>query len=228
MTYAQGTGFSTDQPAPQSGSPWTGPDRGPGYGMMGGGPGYGMMGDFGRGEGFRPGYGPDQSARRIAASRIETIINGYLATLPDNDLKVAEIMQFQDNYYAQISRKGTNDRLFEVLVNPFNGVVSPEPGPNMMWNTLYGHGDWSRSGTRTQTVQKMTVTADQASKIATGYVERISQSARVGTPDTFPGYYTLHVIDNGKTVGMLSVNGYTGQVWYHNWHGTFIGMVKTD
>jgi len=23
---------------------------------------------------------------------------------------------------------------------------------------------------------------------------------------------------------MLSVNGYTGQVWYHIWHGKFIGM----
>jgi hypothetical protein len=21
---------------------------------------------------------------------------------------------------------------------------------------------------------------------------------------------------------MLSVNGYTGQVWYHTWHGSFI------
>lgn len=25
-----------------------------------------------------------------------------------------------------------------------------------------------------------------------------------------------------KITGMLSVNGYTGQVWYHTWHGTFI------
>jgi hypothetical protein len=23
--------------------------------------------------------------------------------------------------------------------------------------------------------------------------------------------------------GMLGVNGYSGQVWHHNWHGTFIG-----
>jgi len=23
---------------------------------------------------------------------------------------------------------------------------------------------------------------------------------------------------------MVSVNGYTGQVWYHSWHGTFIQM----
>ncbi len=26
----------------------------------------------------------------------------------------------------------------------------------------------------------------------------------------------------GAISGMLSVNGYTGQVWYHAWHGGFI------
>ncbi len=23
---------------------------------------------------------------------------------------------------------------------------------------------------------------------------------------------------------MLSVNGYSGEVWYHNWHGPFVAM----
>jgi len=39
---------------------------------------------------------------------------------------------------------------------------------------------------------------------------------------TFYGYYTIEVLSNGTTYGMLSVNGYTGQIWYHTWHGTFI------
>ncbi|MFO7539833.1 MAG: hypothetical protein R6X32_17485 [Chloroflexota bacterium] len=42
--------------------------------------------------------------------------------------------------------------------------------------------------------------------------------------DTFPGYYTLHILENGETIGMLSVNAYTGQVFLHHWHGTFIEM----
>jgi hypothetical protein len=42
--------------------------------------------------------------------------------------------------------------------------------------------------------------------------------------DTFYGYFTLHTLQDGQVVGMLSVNGYTGQVWYHTWHGDFIGM----
>jgi hypothetical protein len=41
--------------------------------------------------------------------------------------------------------------------------------------------------------------------------------------DAFYGYYTLHVLRDGKTIGMLSVNGFTGTVWYHTWHGNFVG-----
>jgi len=42
------------------------------------------------------------------------------------------------------------------------------------------------------------------------------------TPDSFPGYYTLHITKDGQISGMLSVNAFTGQVWYHTWHGTFV------
>jgi hypothetical protein len=42
--------------------------------------------------------------------------------------------------------------------------------------------------------------------------------------EQFPGYYTVHILKSGKVTGMLSVNGYSGQVWYHTWHGAFIQM----
>jgi hypothetical protein len=40
--------------------------------------------------------------------------------------------------------------------------------------------------------------------------------------DRFYGYYNLDILKDGKTYGMLSVNGYTGAVWYHTWHGDWI------
>jgi hypothetical protein len=40
--------------------------------------------------------------------------------------------------------------------------------------------------------------------------------------DAFYGYYTIDVLRDGKTIGMLSVNGTTGAVWYHTWHGAFV------
>ena len=36
----------------------------------------------------------------------------------------------------------------------------------------------------------------------------------------------LIISKNGAGVGMLSVDGFTGQVWYHNWHGTFIEKIE--
>jgi len=36
--------------------------------------------------------------------------------------------------------------------------------------------------------------------------------AATDEPDAFYGYYTLHVLRAGEIAGMLSVNGYTGQV----------------
>jgi heat shock protein HslJ len=38
----------------------------------------------------------------------------------------------------------------------------------------------------------------------------------------FYGYYTLDFSKDGKVSGMLSVNGYSGQVFLHTWHGSFI------
>ena len=37
----------------------------------------------------------------------------------------------------------------------------------------------------------------------------------------YHGFRTIEVLRDGQMVGMLSVNGYTGAVWYHFWHGTF-------
>ena len=46
--------------------------------------------------------------------------------------------------------------------------------------------------------------------------------------DGFYGYYTIHVLSDGQVYGMLSVNGYSGQVWYHNWHGQFVDMLELE
>ena len=40
--------------------------------------------------------------------------------------------------------------------------------------------------------------------------------------NTFYDCCTLDVVRDGKIYGMLSVNGYGGQAWFHIWHGSFI------
>ena len=68
----------------------------------------------------------------------------------------------------------------------------------------------------------MTVSKDRAGQIAQGWLDANQSGAKIEEPDTFYGYYTLHFTKDGKVAGMLSVNGYSGQVWYHTWHGAFV------
>ncbi len=46
--------------------------------------------------------------------------------------------------------------------------------------------------------------------------------------DPFYGYYTLHILRDGETVGMLSVNGYSAQAFLHSWHGDFVEMTEEE
>jgi hypothetical protein len=71
---------------------------------------------------------------------------------------------------------------------------------------------------------EISVTADEALEIAQQYLDENLPDTIVDQADTFPGYYTLHVEQDGEIIGMLSVNAYTGQVFLHHWHGDFIEM----
>jgi hypothetical protein len=72
----------------------------------------------------------------------------------------------------------------------------------------------------------MTVTAEQAKADAQQYLSANYPGTAVGDVETFYGYYHVNVLQNGQTYGMLSVNGYTRQVWYHTWHGSFVQAVE--
>jgi len=158
------------------------------------------------------------SGQPLTLDRAQQAVQIALDKLGNRDLVVDEVMEFQQNFYAIIKEKSTGTGALEVLVDKQTGAVLPEYGPNMMWNTKYGmmRGQYdSRS---------MNVTGDQATQSAAQWLAQNEAGAITETPDTFYGYYTLHILKGGKVTGMLSVNGETGQVWYHNWHGDFIGM----
>ena len=70
----------------------------------------------------------------------------------------------------------------------------------------------------------MTVTEEQAKKYAQDFLSGYLPGSEMEDADQFYGYYTIHILKDGKVYGMLSINGYTGQVWYHSWHGQFISM----
>jgi hypothetical protein len=92
----------------------------------------------------------------------------------------------------------------------------------MMWNTKYsfkaGFCNWLGAATATG---QPAVTVEQAQANAQQYLDTYLQGTTTGDVTTFHGYYTVEVLDGGTPYGMLSVNAYAGQVWYHTWHGTF-------
>jgi hypothetical protein len=70
---------------------------------------------------------------------------------------------------------------------------------------------------------ELTVTPEQAVEYAQKYLDAYYAGAAAAKDAVqFYGYYTLDFSKDGKIAGMLSVNGYNGQVFVHTWHGAFI------
>ena len=198
-----------------------------GDGMHGGMMGWlgGMM-DDGRGmmgNGMHCGYanGNSVNGAPITIEQAGEAVEQYLGPTGNSDLTLAEVMEFNNHFYAEVEEKSTGVHAFELLVNKYTGAVSPEPGPNMMWNTRYGHMNSGNEG-------QATVTGEQAIKNAQAYLDRTLPGTKASEADEFYGYYTLHVLKQDKIYGMLSVNSYTGAVWYHSWHGEFVKILKAD
>ncbi len=92
-------------------------------------------------------------------------------------------------------------------------------GFNNMMGNFSGNADVSPD--------QMPVTPEQAVQAAQTYLDSFFSEANLTADehaDPFYGYYTLHVNRDGQTVGMLSVNGFTGQVFPHTWHGELLEM----
>jgi hypothetical protein len=189
-------------------------------------------------------YPPSQnvSSTPITIDQTKTMAQEYLQSLGDPNLGIKEIMEFQYNFYIQFYEKDTGMGAFEMLiwkqVPPYGltgsgmgmmygrvvpGVMVPEPGPSMMWNRRYGLANGGMMGLISQATSTMPISKGQALQVAQAYLDGTFNGATVEQDATqFYGYYTMDFMINGKIAGMLSVNGYTGQVWVHTWHGAFI------
>jgi hypothetical protein len=174
--------------------------------------GFSMMGWFG-----------GSSGQAISMDRAQQSVQSFLDRAGDKDLRIDELMEFDRNFYALIKERNTEIGAFELLVAKHTGSVGYEPGPDMMWNGKYGMmrgfggmmGFGSDSGATT-------VSPDRATQIAQAWVDQRGDGYSAGTPDAFYGYYTFHFLKDSRIAGMLSINGSTGQVWFHSWHGNFI------
>ncbi len=199
----------------------TSPNSGYGPGMMGGYMG-GMMG------GWYPWDNPDNQSPLTLDQAINAA-RQYLSTYGNPDLALTEVMEFSENFYAEVEEKSTGIHAFELLVDRYSGAVYPEPGPNMMWNTKHGHMGGMMGGGWGQVPVANSVTSEQARDLAQKWLDQyLPGTSAAEQADAFYGYYTIHVMKAGQVFGMLSVNGYTGEVWYHTWHGDFVDMKELE
>lgn len=199
--------------------------------------GYGMMNGGMMGQGMMGGNSPLFNPNPLTLAEATNAINTYLAGPGNNNLALEELMIFDNHAYGEIVEKDTDIGAMELLVDPVTKAVYPEMGPNMMWNIKYGmmsgFGGYGMMGrmmgqtTPTEASAEMPVSPGEAVEIAQAYLDTYVPGNNLKadeSPDTFYGYYTLHLNRDGETVGMLSVNGYTRQVFLHTWHGDFVEM----
>ena len=188
--------------------------------------GWGMMG-----RGFSNGTYTGEPA---SIEEARAAFDAYLTDLGNEDLELHEIMIFNQNAYAIVSEKSTGIGAMELLLDYSSGDVYPEIGPNHMWNLKYGMMSGGRNGALgcrmgfnvnpgSSAITEMTVTEADAKTAAQAYLDANEPGATASDEGmAFYGYYTFDYSVDGKIAGMLSVNGYTSQVWPHTWHGQFV------
>jgi hypothetical protein len=192
--------------------------------------GQGMMGGWGfknapqsrdgYGMGMMRGFNKNYSGTPLTLDESKQAIQTYLTGLNNPDLILKEVMVFNNNAYGSILEKSTGKGAMEVLVNPVNKAVTPEMGPNMMWNLKYGgmgaggcgRGGFSQNGIcngtgqpSTASVAEMTITPAQAIQNAQTYLDKnLAGSKAADDPTAFYGYYTLDYTKDGKRPGLAA------------------------
>jgi hypothetical protein len=162
------------------------------------------------------------AASRISIDQARTAAEEYVTGV-SSDLAVVEVMEFENNFYALVKEAESGRGAIELLIDPYTGSVGREPGPNMMWNDRYGHMSFGGGGENRLSLEEALAFAQQAldAQLPGSKVHKDGAS--------FYGYYTFD-FDNpeGSIAGMLSVEGSSGAVWMHTWHGGFLSEWEAE
>ena len=176
------------------------------------------------------------------------IAQNYLNQVGNPNLAVKNVQEYTNMYFVQIVEKDTGLGAFELAVNKYTGAVVPMQGPTMMWDTKYGvtgvngmmgylatgyngYGGMMGNGgmmnwLRGTPTTAMSITLSQAQANAQQYLNTYYPGTTVGTTTTYYGFYTIQVVgSNGNIVGMIGVNGVTGQVMDYSWCGAFMRQI---
>ncbi|MDO8727884.1 MAG: hypothetical protein Q7J35_17670 [Candidatus Methanoperedens sp.] len=188
-------------------------------GMMGSGMmGAGMMGNMMQmmgGNMLTSGSVPyNSNGSLVNLEQAKYIAEKYLSAQNNPDIELGDLEEWEFNFYAEYMEKSTGIKAYQIVVDKYSGIISLEMGPTMMWNTKYGMMG-TQPGAMTQTKEQAIASAQQ-------FLDSRLLGTKAEDRGMFNGYYHFDVKKDNKMYGMLDVNGYSGQVWYHTWHGNFI------
>ena len=88
---------------------------------------------------------PRSDVQPLSLEEVEDVVSNLL-TDHDDDLELAEVMEFSNHFYAEAVEEETGIGAYELLIDRYTGEVYPEMGPNMMWNEKYGMMGSGRHG----------------------------------------------------------------------------------
>ncbi len=110
------------------------------------------------------------------------------------------------------------------------GMMGGNYGDMHAPSNVEGMGDgYAGEGTPPEVSAEMPVSPEDALQAAQRFLDQYAPGVQVSDEITaFYGYYTIDTQKDGQIVGMLSVNGFTGQVFPHTWHGDFITMQEYE
>ena len=127
-----------------------------------------------------------------------------------------------DNGWDDDGCFGTSGR--EGMMGGLGGMMGPDGimGGNNMMGPGGMMGPGRQPGIQGPPTADTPITADQALTMAQQFLDGFLPGTKTGDVDVFYSFRTIDVNRDGRKQGMLSVNGYTGAVWYHTWHGDFL------
>lgn len=193
-------------------------------GMMGPGMGYGhgMMGQNMMGYFSCPMNGYQPTAKQNASltpDEVRSLAQAYIKNTGYQGLEIDEIYEFATHFEVEVEEEDTGIHAIELLIDKNTGIIRPEMGPNMMWNTRYGPMPY--------TAGEMRITPEEAVSLAKEYIQQNNPELSVEeTPETYYGFYEVHATKNGKPVAQININGYNGAVWLEQWHGELIREIE--
>lgn len=163
------------------------------------------------------------------------IAENYLESLDNSKLEIGELEEYSHNYYVSLVEKDSGRGAFEIIIDRYSGSFMPEP-QSIMWNDKYGTmgGSMMMRGSRSNnqgmmggpSATEMNVSSGKAMEIAQNFLDVVYPGTEANEILTYYGYYTIMTTKDGEHYGMLSVDGTSGDVWYHTWHGSFISEVN--